>query len=65
MSTGAARPDRRLVTERALVALERGEDGAAILGVVPVLQQVAEHTASIARQRVRSHRGATLVPHPD
>ena len=58
MPSGTARADRRLMTERALVAFERGKRDAALLRRMLVLQQVMKQAASIARRRSADIRAA-------
>ena len=47
VAAGAARPERGLMPKRALVALERGEDDAALLRLVTVVEQVTRHGSSL------------------
>src|SRR6266508_71229 len=47
VAAGAARGDRRLVTERALVPLERREHDPALMWLVSVLKEVAGHGSSM------------------
>jgi hypothetical protein len=49
VSAGAARREGRAMTQRAPVSLEGGEDDAALLRVVAMLEQVAGHESSFAR----------------
>jgi hypothetical protein len=58
MSSGTARADRRLMAERALVAFERGKRDAALLRLMPVLQQVMKQAVSIAPRRSADIRAA-------
>ena len=60
VSTGAARRERRSVAKWALVSLERREDGSAFVGLVPVLELVFRHEASIPR-----NDSADIGWHPD
>src|SRR5829696_8303615 len=46
------------------MSLEGGENDAALLGLVAVVEQVSSHGSSLSPPGGRSHRGATLVPHP-
>lgn len=47
VSAGAARGERRPVAKRALMPLERGEDDAALMRLVAVLEQVLGHGSSL------------------
>jgi hypothetical protein len=58
VSAGAARSERRSVTERALVSLERGEHDAALGRRVTVVEEVSRHGSSFVRA-VGAHIGAS------
>src|SRR5689334_3507329 len=47
VAAGAAGRERGLMAKRAVVALERGEDDAALLRLVTVVEQVTRHGSSL------------------
>jgi hypothetical protein len=51
MTAGTTRRERALTAKRALMALESGEDYAALAGLVTVVEQVAGHASNLPPDR--------------